>query len=99
MIDSHEQHLFPVLTPAQIERVAAHGHRRTTARGDVLVETGDSTVPFFLVVSGTIQALRVGDDEIERPIVELQAGQFSGEATMITGRRALSRLRVNQPGE
>ena len=28
-----------------------------------------------------------------------QAGQFSGEANMISGRRALARLRVSEPGE
>ena len=28
-----------------------------------------------------------------------RAGQFSGEANMITGRRALARLRVSEPGE
>jgi thioredoxin reductase (NADPH) len=97
-MDSHEQHLFPVLTPAQMARVAAHGRLRTTAPGEVLVETGDHNVPFFLLVAGRLEVVRQVDQR-ETVIVELEPGQFSGEATMITGRRALSRIRASQAGE
>ena len=59
---------------------------------------GDNDVPFFVVVSGEVQALRpTGDTEIL--IVAHGPGQFSGEAIMITGRRAMGRLRASEPGE
>ncbi len=35
------EHMFPTLTEAQIERIAAHGRRRAIKRGDVIVEVGD----------------------------------------------------------
>src|SRR5580700_10286373 len=92
------ERLFPTLTTAQIARVAARGRRRTIARGEVLVEAGDKEVPFFVVVSGELQALRPsGATEIL--IVAHGPGQFTGEATMITGRRAMGRLRASEPGE
>ena len=90
--------VFPTLTPEQLSRMAAHGRRRSTIQGDVLIEVGDKAVPVFVVISGELQALRpaaAGDTLI----VGLQAGQFSGEATMISGRRALTRLRVSKAGE
>ena len=95
---SHAERLFPTLTSAHMARIAARGRRRPIARGEVLVEVGDHDVPFFVVVRGEVQALRpTGATEIL--IVAHGPGQFSGEAIMITGRRAMGRLRVSEPGE
>ena len=83
---SHAERLFPTLTSTQMARIAARGRRRPIARGEVLVEVGDHDVPFFVVVSGEVQALRpTGATEIL--IVAHGPGQFSGEAIMITGRQ------------
>jgi thioredoxin reductase (NADPH) len=92
------ERLFPTLTDAQIARVAAHGRRRSIARGDVLVEVGDRPVPFFVVVSGELQVFRPSGST-ETLIVIHRPGQFSGEGTMISGRRALARIRATEPGE
>jgi thioredoxin reductase (NADPH) len=92
------ERLFPTLTSAQIARIAARGRRRSIARGEVLVEVGTRAVPFFVVASGEVQALRPsGATDIL--IVAHGPGQFSGEANMITGRRAMARLRASEPGE
>jgi thioredoxin reductase (NADPH) len=97
-VPSHTERLFPTLTSAQMARIAARGRRRTIAHGEILVDVGDKDVPFFVVVSGEIQALRpTGATEIL--IVAHSPGQFSGEANMITGRRSMGRLRASQPGE
>jgi thioredoxin reductase (NADPH) len=92
------QQLFPTLTAAQTARIAAHGRRRSVARGDVLVDVGDKGIHFFVVVSGEIHVVQPSPGT-QRLIGILRPGQFSGEGTMITGRRALARLRVNEPGE
>jgi thioredoxin reductase (NADPH) len=89
---------FPVLAPQQVQQLAAGGRRRAVTRGDVLLEVGDKTVPLFLVVSGELEILRpVGTSETT--IVALSPGQFSGEASLITGRRSFSRIRVRESGE
>jgi thioredoxin reductase (NADPH) len=93
-----QDRLFPTLNAAQIARIAAHGRRRAVSDGDLLVEVGDANVPFFVVLSGHVQVLRPVDDG-ETLIVALGPGQFSGEANMLTGRRAIARLRVSESGE
>jgi thioredoxin reductase (NADPH) len=95
---SRPDRVFPTLTPEQLSRMAAHGRRRSTARDEMLVDVGDKTVPVFVVVSGELQVLRVSDG-VETLIVSHHPGQFSGEANLISGRRALARVRVSQPGE
>jgi thioredoxin reductase (NADPH) len=95
---SRIEHVFPTLTMPQMTRIATHGRRRPTERGEVLVDVGDRPVPFFVVVSGEVQVLRPFGG-VETLIVAHHAGQFTGEANMITGRRALARLRVTEPGE
>src|SRR5262245_42360545 len=95
---SRPERVFPTLTPAQVSRMASHGQRRPATAGDVLIEVGDKGVPIFVVVSGELQTLRP-TDRGEMLIVSYHAGQFSGEANMISGRRALGRLRVSKSGE
>jgi thioredoxin reductase (NADPH) len=95
---SRPERLFPILTPAQVARVAAHGRRRPTTRGEVLVDVGDRIVPCFVVVTGEIQALQVFNGA-EKLIVSHGPGSVSGEANLISGRPSMARLRVGAPGE
>jgi thioredoxin reductase (NADPH) len=95
---SRPDRLFPTLTPEQVSRIVPRGRRRATARGEVLVEVGDRAVPFFVVVSGEVEAVRPTGTG-ETLIVRHGAGQFSGEANMISGQRAIARLRVSATGE
>jgi thioredoxin reductase (NADPH) len=92
---SRTDRLFPTLTDAQVARIAARGRRRPIAAGDVLVEVADRTVHFFVVVSGELEV----SDPAGTLIVTHRAGQFSGEATMITGRRPMARVHAVAAGE
>jgi thioredoxin reductase (NADPH) len=96
--DPQMDHLFPTLTPRQVSRIAAIGQRRTTSLGEVLIEVGDKAVPFFVTLSGQLEAVRP-NETAETLIVTYQAGQFSGEGNMISGRRSVGRLRVSEAGE
>ena len=90
--------MFPTLTPRQIERIAAHGKVRPVARDEILIEAGDSAVPFFVVKSGEIEIIRpssLGDTLV----VIHGPGKFTGEINLILGRRSLTRARVSEPGE
>src|SRR5882724_8019822 len=95
---SHPDRVFPTLTPAQIARVASHGRRRAMTPGDVLVELAQRPVPFFVVSDGEVQVLRTSGGS-EALFVTLGAGQFTGEGTMLTRRRALTRIQAITPGE
>ncbi|MGE0040842.1 MAG: cyclic nucleotide-binding domain-containing protein, partial [Vicinamibacterales bacterium] len=88
---------FPVLTPAQIARLDRRGRRRSTTVGEVLYEAGDRNIPLFVVISGEVQVVR---PEPGGPLVVTHAAsQFSGECSVITGRQAIFRAQVSEPGE
>ena len=55
---SRPEQTFPALTPALVERIAAHGRRRATQRGEILFEAGDQVVPFFVITAGQIEFVR-----------------------------------------
>jgi thioredoxin reductase (NADPH) len=92
------EHVFPTLAPAQIARIAAHGRVRRVRAGEVLIEPGDQHVPFFVVTAGELEVVRPACTT-ETLIAVHTAGQFTGEANMISGRRALFRLRARGDGE
>jgi len=89
---------FPTLTPDQIARIAAHGHVRPTRTGEVLFEAGDPVLSFFVVTAGQIEIIRPSY-RTETLVVAHGPGQFTGEVTMLSGRRAMARARVSEPGE
>jgi len=95
---SRPERVFPKLTPAQLARVEAHGRRRSTTRGEVLLDVGDRIVPFFVVVSGEVHVLQVSGST-ETLIVSHGPGSASGEANLISGRPSMARLRVSEDGE
>ena len=90
--------IFPKLTPAQIRRVAAHGHMRTVERGEVLVEQGDISVPFFVVITGELEIVRPYG-AYETLITVHDSGQFTGEVNTLSGRRSLVQMRATNSGK
>src|ERR1700693_3962193 len=91
-------HVFPVLTPAQVGRIAPHGRARRVREGEVLVEPGEPTTRFFVVSEGQVEAVRPGG-EGEAPAAVFGPGQFTGEVSMLSGRRGLAQIRAAGAGE
>ena len=96
-VERREQ-IFPRLTEAQLERMARYGTRRTVRDGEVLFRQGDEGIHFYVVLSGELDILRPEGDG-EALIVRHQAGNFSGETAMLSGRRALATGRFRGDGE
>src|SRR5678809_1636169 len=96
-LDPGDEHLFPKLKQWQIERVAAHGRVRSAARGEVLAEVGDRHIHIFVVNSGEIEVIQPGDSETL--VALFRPGQFTGEMSMLSGRRGLLRVRMKEAGE
>src|SRR5580765_6203167 len=94
----HAALMFPMLRPAQIARIASRGVIRPITRGEVLIEGGQTDVPFFVVKAGEIEVIRpsgLGD----LLVAVVHADQFTGDISMILGRPAQMRLRVSESGE
>jgi thioredoxin reductase (NADPH) len=90
--------VFPTLSDAQIERVKARGRVRAVAAGDILVEQGDSGIPFFVLLSGELEAVR--PSELGKSVITLSGrGQFSGELNTLSGRATMFRVQVAKAGE
>ena len=92
------EQIFPKLTPTQIRRITPHGRTRTTKRGEVLFEQGDSAAPFFVVVSGELEVVRPSIP-VETIVTVYGSGQFTGEVGTLSGRRTLFRMRASKPGK
>lgn len=90
--------LFPTLSAAQIARLDALGSRRKAAAGEVLFDRGATNISMFVVVEGGLEVMSLSQSG-ENNITVHHAGQFSGEANMITGRPSLVRTRAASPSE
>ena len=88
----------PILTAAEISRVRPFGKLRQVEKGEILYEPGDTNVPFFILVSGSMEILQP-DISGGRSVATRGPGMFTGEITMISGRRSIVRGRVTQAGE
>ena len=92
------ERMVPTLTRAQVERIAAHGRMRSIRAGEVLVEPGQQTVPFFVVSTGQIEIVRPSATT-ETLVVLYGPGQFTGEVNMLSGRPAMLQVRAKESGE
>ena len=90
--------LFPVLTPAQIDRVRSLGRVRDVTAGEILFRPHDVGVSFFVILSGRLDIVQLGLDG-ELPVTSHGPGQFTGELTMISGQSCLVLGRVSESGE
>jgi thioredoxin reductase (NADPH) len=90
--------IFPKLTPAQIDRLSGHGRIRLVQSGEVLIEEGDTLVPFFVVITGEVEIVRPFD-AYETLVTVHGSGEFTGEVNMLSGRRSFFRARATKPGK
>ncbi|HEX3086466.1 MAG TPA: FAD-dependent oxidoreductase [Pyrinomonadaceae bacterium] len=90
--------MFPVLTSAQQARVLAHGQRRTVERGEIIVELNQQITKVFVVVSGQLHVLHVANNQ-PHVVAICNAGMFTGELNVLSGRRGLLRIRAGEQSE
>ncbi len=60
---------FPVLTAAQISRIRPLSKVRSVKAGDILFEPGDTDIPFFVLLSGSMEIVQP-ERHAERLIVK-----------------------------
>jgi len=98
LTSSRIEKIFPKLTPEQIRRIAAYGRMRSVQPGEVLIEQGDTSVPFFVVITGEVEIVRPFDAH-ETLVTVHGYSEFTGEVNMLSGRRSFFRARVTKPGK
>ena len=95
---SNSEEMFPTLTEGQVARIAALGHKRRIERGEVLVEAGKRVERFFVVTAGQIEIVTTSG-ATEEIVAVFRSGMFTGEVTLLSGRRGLAQIRVTESGE
>ncbi len=88
---------FPKLGPTDIAALTARGHERGVRAGDVLFNAGDRSFCFYVVLEGSIEIVEQSHDE-PRTVAVHQAGGFTGDVDMLTGRPAVVTARAGQDG-
>jgi thioredoxin reductase (NADPH) len=89
---------FPVLTAEQVNRIRPLSKVRKVKAGEILFEPGDQDLSFFVLLSGSMDIVQP-EMHGERLVVTYEAGGFTGEMSLISGRRGFMRARVTADGE
>ena len=90
-IDLRHEQMFPALDLAQIDvaRRFASGPERQFVPDEVIYEVGESETATWLILAGTIEAVRRDGLGRESASVTLEAGQLTGEVGQLSGRASL----------
>src|SRR5215471_16886822 len=95
IIDTRREQMFPVLEPAEIERIRRFGTVRSYAPNELLAEVGKTTDGLKVILSGNVNVARYnpssGDGDL---IVTYHPGSFLGELGQLSGRPALVNARA-----
>jgi thioredoxin reductase (NADPH) len=81
--------MFPVLEPAQLERLRRFAEPRSFPDGERLVSAGEPAPAMHIIVYGEVVAKQRDDIVKYDPFVTVVPGQFTGELAQLSGRPAL----------
>jgi thioredoxin reductase (NADPH) len=100
LIETRRDQMFPTLTTSDIAaaRRFASGDSRSFAPGEIVFDVGQRDVPAWLLLHGTIEAIRRDGLGHETPIIVHGAGQITGETSQLAGRASLAAGRAGPEG-
>ena len=87
-IDPRDEHVFPKLTPQEIDRLRRFGEVRRYAPGDALFVTGDVAPGMYVLIKGSVRVTRRDPLGHAAPIVEQGPGEFVAEVGQLSGQPA-----------
>src|SRR5688572_15021806 len=100
MMETRSHQIYPVLDAAQIavaKRFASGGAARFTP-GEALFDVGQSNVPAWLILEGSVDITRRDGLNHEQAVVTLSAGHIIGEISQLAGRSTLAAARAGCDG-
>ncbi|HEU0134678.1 MAG TPA: FAD-dependent oxidoreductase, partial [Allosphingosinicella sp.] len=98
--DSRRAQMYPLLTPAELERLGRFGTRRGHSAGEMLVRTGESGHGLSLILAGEVDVTRhARAGEPGDLIVTHGPGAFLGELAQLSGQPSLVDARARGPVE
>ena len=91
--------MYPVLSPAEIERMARFGPVRRFSPGEVIVREGDTELGIAVVLAGRIHVAHGQAGEVAGYAHTHEAGSFMGELSQLSGRPWLATATATVPSE
>ena len=100
LLETRRDQMFPTLSASDIAtaRRFASGDSRDFAPGEIVFDAGQRDVPAWLLLRGTIEAVRRDGLGRETPIIVHDAGQITGEVSQLAGRASLAAGRAGPEG-
>ena len=91
---------FTKLDSELVSRITAFGRQRHVMQGEALVEQGQTSPSFYVVLRGAIEIVVTRPDATGEEIVRVEGpGEFTGELDVLAGSRSLVRARAREPSE
>ncbi len=81
--------IYPELSEAMGDRIAAYGDEVTLKRGEHVFERGDRGVDFFFIRDGAIEIIDLDTHGTPSVMHVHRAGNFTGEMDLFNNRRVL----------
>jgi thioredoxin reductase (NADPH) len=89
IIDTRSHQMFPVLEPAEIERMRRFGKLQSYGEGEALAKVGDAGLGLTIILSGSVEMSQHDQSGRRTPIVTHLPGAFMGEVAQLAGRPML----------
>jgi len=89
LIEGRRDQMFPVLEPAEIDRLARFGERKSYAAGERIVATGEIAPGAFVILTGRVDIMQSGGLGHSQLIVTHGPGSFMGELAQLSDRPCL----------
>jgi len=91
--------MFPVLEPAEIERVRRFGKVRSYGVGAALAKVGEVGLGLTIILGGKVNITQHDQSGRRTPIVSYGVGAFMGELAQLAGRPTLVDAHAQEPVE
>jgi CRP-like cAMP-binding protein len=98
VFETRREQVFPILEPAEIERLRRFGEVRRFEAGETLRRIGEAGHGLAVILTGRVEITQ--NDAGQRQLITThEAGAFMGELTQLSGRPALSEATAVEPVE
>ncbi len=98
VIETRREQAFPILEPAEIERLRRFGEVRRYGAGEILVRIGEVGRGLAVILAGRVEITHNTSGQ-RKPITTYEAGAFMGEIAQLSGRPALVEATALEPVE
>ena len=99
IIEIRRHQMFPVLEPAEIERLRRFGEIRFFRAGEALARAGETGHGLSIILAGKVDITQQDGSGKTVPITTHEAGAFMGEVAQLSGRPALVSAYAQEPVE